>query len=82
VCFYEGIDQAISRGLRTFEPGAGGEHKRSRGFEPTVTRSVHHLVDRRLRGAIADYLSRELPAVDDEVEEAEPVLKPLPTLGD
>jgi predicted N-acyltransferase len=82
VCFYEGIDQAISRGLRTFEPGAGGEHKRSRGFEPTVTRSVHHLVDRRLRAAVADYLSRELPAVDDEVEEAEPVFKRLPTPGD
>ena len=82
VCFYEGIDQAIVRGLKTFEPGAGGEHKRSRGFEPTVTRSAHHLVDRRLRAAIADYLSRETRAVDDEVEEAEPVLKRLPLLGD
>ena len=82
VCFYEGIDQAISRGLRTFEPGAGGEHKRSRGFEPTVTHSVHHLVDRRLRAAIADYLSRELPAVDDEVEESESVLKPVAASDD
>jgi predicted N-acyltransferase len=76
VCFYKGIEEAIARGLATFEPGAGGEHKRARGFEPTVTRSVHHLVDRRLRSAIADYLRRELPAVDEEVEENEPVLKP------
>jgi predicted N-acyltransferase len=78
VCFYEGIAEAIRRGLSRFEPGAGGEHKRARGFEPTVTRSAHHLVDRRLRAAIADYLRREVPAVDDEVEEAEPLLKRLP----
>jgi predicted N-acyltransferase len=76
VCFYKGIEEAIVRGLSTFEPGAGGEHKRARGFEPTVTHSVHHIVDRRLRAAIADYLRREVPAVDEEVEEAEPVLKP------
>jgi len=75
VCFYKGIEEAIRRGLGRFEPGAGGEHKRSRGFEPTVTRSVHHLGDRRLRAAVADYLTREVSAVDDEVEEAEPVLK-------
>jgi predicted N-acyltransferase len=78
VCFYQGIEEAIERGLATFEPGAGGEHKRSRGFEPTVTRSAHHLVDPRLKNAIADYLGRELSAVDDEVEEADPVLKRLP----
>ena len=42
-----------------FEPGAGGEHKRARGFSPTLTRSVHHLVDPRLNGAIRDYLERE-----------------------
>lgn len=76
VCFYKGIEESIARGLTTFEPGAGGEHKRARGFEPTVTHSVHHIVDRRLRAAIADYLRREVPAVDDEVEETEPVLKP------
>ena len=75
VCFYKGIEEAIVRGLGRFEPGAGGEHKRSRGFEPTVTRSVHHLGNRHLRAAVADYLKREVSAVDDEVEEAEPVLK-------
>jgi predicted N-acyltransferase len=79
VCFYEGIEEAIRRKLGTFEPGAGGEHKRARGFEPTVTRSVHHLPDRRLRAAVADYLAREVSAVDDEVEESEAVLKPTAT---
>ena len=41
VCYYEGIRHAIEQGVDVFEPGAGGEHKRARGFVPTLTRSVH-----------------------------------------
>jgi hypothetical protein len=59
VCYYHSIEQCIERKLVRFEPGAGGEHKRARGFAPTLTRSVHHLVDPRLNGAIRDYLGRE-----------------------
>jgi uncharacterized protein len=77
VCFYKGVEEAIARRLNGFEPGAGGEHKVARGFEPTVTRSVHHLADPRLRAAVADHLRRERRAVDEHVEGAEPVLRPL-----
>jgi predicted N-acyltransferase len=77
VCFYKGIEEAISRGLSGFEPGAGGEHKVARGFEPTVTHSAHFLSDRRLRAAVADHLARERHAVDEHVDEAETYLKPL-----
>jgi predicted N-acyltransferase len=59
VCYYHSIEECIERKLVRFEPGAGGEHKRARGFTPTLTRSVHHLVDPRLNGAIRDYLGRE-----------------------
>jgi hypothetical protein len=59
VCYYHSIEQCIEQKLVRFEPGAGGEHKRARGFAPTLTRSVHHLVDPRLNGAIRDYLARE-----------------------
>jgi predicted N-acyltransferase len=59
VCYYHSIEQCIERQLVRFEPGAGGEHKRARGFTPTLTRSVHHLLDPRLNGAIRDYLGRE-----------------------
>ncbi|HMI88738.1 MAG TPA: GNAT family N-acetyltransferase [Polyangiaceae bacterium] len=59
VCYYHSIEQCIERRLVRFEPGAGGEHKRARGFTPTLTRSVHHLVDPRLNGAIREYLARE-----------------------
>jgi predicted N-acyltransferase len=59
VCYYHSIDACIDRKLTRFEPGAGGEHKRARGFVPTLTRSVHHLIDPRMNAAIRDYLGRE-----------------------
>jgi predicted N-acyltransferase len=84
VCFYHSIEECIARKLRLFEPGAGGEHKVSRGFEPTLTHSVHHLQDRRLARAIDDFLRRERHAHVAHVEEAarDPVLKCVPTDGD
>jgi predicted N-acyltransferase len=59
VCYYHSIEQCILRKIARFEPGAGGEHKRARGFAPTLTYSVHHLVDARLSRAVRDYLERE-----------------------
>ena len=59
VCYYQGIEEAFERGLDVFEPGAGGEHKLVRGFEPTLTRSAHLLMDPRLHGAIAQHLEHE-----------------------
>ena len=59
VCFYHSIDEAIARGIKVFEPGAGGEHKRSRGFRPTLTHSAHHIRDNKLREALQDFCARE-----------------------
>ncbi len=75
VCYYHTIEQCIERKIARFEPGAGGEHKKTRGFAPTLTYSVHHLVDPRLRGVVRDYLQREREymqrVVNGEEEEAE-----------
>jgi len=59
VCYYAGIRHCIERGIDVFEPGAGGEHKRARGFVPTLTHSAHWLADRRLRSALEPWLERE-----------------------
>lgn len=64
VCYYKGVEECIERGLDLFEPGAGGEHKRARGFEPALTHSAHLLVDPRLDGAVRDFLRRERAAVE------------------
>jgi predicted N-acyltransferase len=67
VCYYHGIDQAIREGLTTFNPGAGGEHKRVRGFIPTVTWSGHHIEDSRMRGILTAHLERERAAIEAHV---------------
>jgi hypothetical protein len=71
VCFYHSIEQCILRKLGRFEPGAGGEHKMTRGFEPTITHSFHHLRDARLDGAVRHYLERERAALQAETENPE-----------
>jgi uncharacterized protein len=68
VCYYHGVDQAIREGLMHFNPGAGGEHKRVRGFIPTKTFSAHHLENARFRAIIDAHLVRERAAIDEYVD--------------
>ena len=70
-CYHQGIEFCIEQGVARFEPGTQGEHKLSRGFEPTITRSAHYIVNRRFREAIEDYLTREGTAIDAYAEEAQ-----------
>lgn len=67
-CYYHPIAECIERGIGRFEPGAGGEHKRARGFVPTICHSVHHVEHPRLRAAIADFVEREAMVVRAEAE--------------
>ncbi|WP_246660597.1 GNAT family N-acetyltransferase [Nitratireductor sp. XY-223] len=64
VCYHQAIDFAISRGLRTVEAGAQGEHKLSRGYMPVTTHSAHHITHAGLRNAVADYLEHERDDVE------------------
>jgi predicted N-acyltransferase len=75
VCYYAGIEACIERGLECFEPGAGGEHKHARGFESTLTHSVHHLRDPRLRGPVERFLQEERRAIVDHLDGEKPILK-------
>ena len=59
VCYYQAIDFAIRRGLKTVEAGAQGEHKLARGYLPQTTYSAHYIADPDLRRAISDYLRHE-----------------------
>ncbi len=77
VCYYAGVAECITRGLARFEPGAGGEHKVARGFEPTVTHSLHHLHDERLDRAVRDHVGREREAIADHLRDCGSPLKPV-----
>ena len=63
VCYYHGVEQAIREGGVSFNPGAGGEHKKVRGFAPTITYSAHHIADPRFRGIVESFLERERQGV-------------------
>jgi len=66
LCYYQAIDAAIARGLKTVEAGAQGEHKLARGYVPVPTWSAHYLPDAGFRRAVADFLVRERAAVTEE----------------
>ncbi len=59
VCYYAGIEHCIERGLTRFEPGAGGEYKWLRGFDPALTRSMHFVAHPGFAKAVGDFLKRE-----------------------
>ena len=63
-CYHQGIEFCIEHRVARFEPGTQGEHKVSRGFEPTITWSAHYIANRRFREAIENYLEREGASVD------------------
>jgi hypothetical protein len=78
VCYYQAIDFAIGRGLKTVEAGAQGEHKIARGYLPQTTFSAHYIADAGLRRAINEYLKRERAYVAEaarELTEAGPFRK-------
>lgn len=68
MCYYQAIDYAITHKLQRVEAGAQGEHKLARGYLPTKTYSVHHLVDPALHRAVAQFLVRERRSVDAACE--------------
>lgn len=70
-CYHQGIEFCIERGLARFEPGTQGEHKVSRGFEPTLTWSAHYIADVQFRAAIGDYLAQEGAAVEAYAHEVQ-----------
>lgn len=62
-CYYQGIEYCIANSIQNFEPGAQGEHKITRGFVPTITRSAHYIQNPQFRDAIENYLAQETPHV-------------------
>ena len=67
-CYYQGIDYCIANRIDSFEPGAQGEHKITRGFIPTYTRSAHFIHNPQFREAIANYLEQEKLHVEQRCE--------------
>ena len=59
LCYYQGIEFAIDKGLHYFDPGTQGEHKLIRGFIPQKTHSLHRVYDPRFEPAIANFCQQD-----------------------
>ncbi|WP_348675089.1 GNAT family N-acetyltransferase [uncultured Abyssibacter sp.] len=70
-CYYQGIEYCIEHRLTRYDAGVQGEQKRMRGFEPFITRSLHHIAHPGLRRAVNAFLAEERRAVADWAESAE-----------
>lgn len=73
-CYYQGIEYCIREGLSRFDPGAQGEHKIQRGFEPIQTRSSHWIAAPELARAVEEFTRREADHVEDYRREAATLL--------
>lgn len=56
VCYYAPIDWAIAQGINRFDPGAGGSHKRRRGFMAEPRISLHRWVDPQFAAILQQWL--------------------------
>lgn len=81
VCLYHSVDDCIRLGRKVFEPGAGGEHKISRGFVPTAIHSAHLIFDKKLDRAIRDFCVREREHLQQVLDTAEEVAGMRPFTG-
>ncbi|MFE4105454.1 GNAT family N-acetyltransferase [Almyronema epifaneia] len=55
-CYYTPIEWAIAQGIQTFDPGAGGRHKKRRGFPAVPNYSLHRFYDSRLNTLLNNYI--------------------------
>lgn len=69
LCYYQGIDYCIEQQLMSFDPGAQGEHKISRGFLPTKTVSAHWIKHPQFNNMIERFTLHEKQLMTEHCKE-------------
>ena len=84
VCYYAPIQWALQQGIKSFDPGAGGSHKRRRGFVAQPHASLHRWYEPQMDALIRAWLPKvnglmleEIDAINAEL----PFKAESPTLG-
>ena len=67
-CYYQPIEWAISQGVQMFDPGAGGSHKRWRGFPATPNHSMHRFYNQRMNNILRSYIGEINEMEAQEIE--------------
>jgi len=75
VCYYAPIEWAIQRGIQQFDPGAGGSHKRRRGFLARPHASLHRWYHPRFDAIVRRWLPE---ANTEQLQEIEAINAELP----
>jgi predicted N-acyltransferase len=85
VCYYAPIEWAIGRGIQRFDPGAGGSHKRRRGFVARPHASLHRWRHPRFDAIVRRWLpeanAQQLEAIE-AINAELPFTAQPPALGD
>ena len=68
LCYYQGIEFCIERGLKVFEAGAQGEHKIARGFQPVLTSSAHKINHPEFAQGITRYIEEERIQIAEDIK--------------
>ncbi len=68
LCFYQPIEWAIKNNIHFFDPGAGGNHKRRRGFYAKSTISLHKWFDKNMENIIYPWLNEVNKQTEKEIE--------------
>lgn len=82
-CYYTPIEWAIAHNIQTFDPGAGGRHKKRRGFPATPNYSLHRFYNPKLSQILTSYIGevnqmeqREIDAINADLPFAEATNNP------
>lgn len=63
LCYYQGIERCLARGLAHFDAGVQGEHKLARGFTFELAHSAHWFAHRGFHAAIGRAYAEERAAL-------------------
>ncbi|BAU65416.1 hypothetical protein STA3757_28010 [Stanieria sp. NIES-3757] len=67
-CYYKPIEWAIDNGITMFDPGAGGSHKKRRGFPATPNYSLHRFYNRRMNQILRNYIDEINQMEQEEID--------------
>ncbi len=73
-CYYSPIEWAIENNIKIFDPGAGGRHKKRRGFPARANYSLHRFYNKRMQDILEGNIdminrlgSREIEAANQDL---------------
>ncbi|MEM8542519.1 MAG: GNAT family N-acetyltransferase [Cyanobacteria bacterium P01_H01_bin.119] len=67
-CYYTPIEWAINKGIQRFDPGAGGRHKKRRGFPARPNYSLHRFYNPKLQSILTNYIGEVNQLEQQEID--------------